>query len=188
MVLHIKNMVCNRCIRVVTDELKQLHFSVKRIELGVVELLRPLTPEEKNLLKERLVEFGFELLDDKKAKMIEQIKTLLIVLVHYNMNEKPLHMRYSDYLEKEIGMEYSSLSKLFSEVEGITIEQYLILQKTERIKELLVYDELNVSEIAYQLGYSSIAHLSTQFKKVTGHTPSEFKGLHFKPRKTLDKV
>lgn len=186
--LHIKNMVCNRCIRVVTDELKKLHFSVKNISLGEVDLLRPISPDEKELLRERLAEFGFELLDDKKAKIIEQIKTLLIVLVHYNKDEKPAYMRYSDYLEREIGADYSSLSKLFSEVEGKTIEQYLILQKIERAKELMVYDELNVSEIAYQLGYSSIAHLSAQFKKITGHTPSEFKGLHSKTRITLDEV
>lgn len=181
-------MVCNRCISVVVNELKKLHLSVKHVSLGEVELFRPLTAEEILLLKERLIEHGFEILDDKKSKIIEQIKTLLIVLVHYNKDEKPIHMRYSDYLEREVGMEYSSISKLFSEVVGTTIEQYLILQKIERIKELLVYNELNVSEIAYQLGYSSVAHLSTQFKKVTGHTPIEFKGLHSKQRKTLDAV
>jgi AraC family transcriptional regulator len=186
--LHIKNMVCNRCISVVANELQSLGLAVSHVALGEADLNGPLTPEQKAAVKERLEKQGFELLDDKKSKLIEQVKTLLIVLVHYNQQEKPEHMRYSDYLEKQVGVDYSSLSKLFSEVEGVTIEHYLISQKVERIKELLIYDELSVSEIALQLGYSSVAHLSSQFKKITGSTPSEFKKLHGNNRKPLDQV
>lgn len=188
MVLHIKNMVCNRCIRVVDQELKSLGLTADSISLGKVELAHEIGPEQKKALKERLSEAGFELLDDKGSKVIDKIKTLLITLVHYDKDKKPGYVRYSDFLEKELGMDYSGLSKLFSEVEGVTIEQYLISQKIERVKELLVYDELTASEIAYQLGYSSVAHLSAQFKKITGLTISAFKTLHDKPRKPLDQV
>lgn len=184
--IHIKNMVCNRCISVVANELDALGLSAKNITLGEVALEQSLNAEQKLTLKAALEKHGFELLDDKKAKIIEQVKTLLIVLVHYNKTEKPDHMRYSDYLEKEVGMDYHSLSKLFSEVEGVTIEHFLISQKVERIKELLIYNEYSVSEIALQLGYSSVAHLSAQFKKLTGFTPSEFKKLHEHTRKPLD--
>lgn len=186
--IHIKNMVCNRCIKVVANELETLGLTAKNITLGEVVLDRPLSSAEKSTLQAALEKNGFELLDDKKAKIIEQVKTLLIVLVHYNKTEKPDHMRYSDYLEKEVGMDYHSLSKLFSEVEGVTIEHFLISQKVERIKELLIYNEYSISEIAVQLGYSSVAHLSGQFKKLTGSTPSEFKKLHEHTRKPLDQL
>jgi AraC-like DNA-binding protein len=186
--IHIKNMVCNRCISVVKNELSAFGITAKSIALGEVIVDKPLNTGQKSALNAALQKHGFELLDDKKAKIIEQIKTLLIVLVHYNKTEKPEHMRYSDYLEKEVGMDYNSLSKLFSEVEGITIEHFLISQKVERIKELLIYNEYSVSEIAVQLGYSSVAHLSGQFKKLTGSTPSEFKKLHQHTRKPLDKI
>ncbi len=184
--IHIKNMVCNRCISVVANELDSIGLSAKNITLGEVVLERALNSEEKSTLKAALEKHGFELLDDKKAKLIEQVKTLLIVLVHYNKTEKPESMRYSDYLEKEVGMDYHSMSKLFSEVEGITIEHFLISQKVERVKELLIYNEFSISEIALQLGYSSVAHLSGQFKKLTGFNPSEFKKLHQHTRKPLD--
>lgn len=184
--IHIKNMVCNRCINVVANELSALGLPVKNITLGEVVLEKPLESEEKSKLKAALEKHGFELLDDKKARIIEQVKTLLIVLVHYNKAEKPEYMRYSAYLEKQVGMDYHSLSKLFSEVEGVTIEHYLISQKVERIKELLIYNEYSISEIALQLGYSSVAHLSGQFKKLTGLTASEFKKLHEHTRKPLD--
>lgn len=186
--IHIKNMVCNRCISVVANELNALDVPVKHITLGEVVLEKPLNTEQKSTLKTALEIHGFELLDDKKAKIIEQVKTLLIVLVHYNKLEKPDHIRYSDYLEKEVGMDYHSLSKLFSEVEGVTIEHFLISQKVERVKELLIYNEYSISEIALQLGYSSVAHLSGQFKKLTGSTPSEFKKLHEHTRKPLDQL
>lgn len=168
--------------------LNTLGLAVKNIALGEVVLDKPLNTEQKSTLKTALEKHGFELLDDKKAKIIEQVKTLLIVLVHYNQTEKPEHMRYSDYLEKQVGMDYNSLSKLFSEVEGVTIEHFLISQKVERIKELLIYNEYSISEISLQLGYSSVAHLSGQFKKITGLTPSEFKKLHEHTRKPLDKI
>ncbi len=186
--IHIKNMVCNRCISVVANELNALGSPAKSITLGEVVLEKPLTVQQKSTLRSALEKHGFELLDDKKAKIIEQIKTLLIVLVHYNKAEKPEHMRYSDYLEKQVGMEYNALSKLFSEVEGVTIEHFLISQKVERVKELLIYNEFSISEISLQLGYSSVAHLSGQFKKLTGLTPSEFKKLHQHTRKPLDEI
>ncbi|MDQ3108472.1 MAG: AraC family transcriptional regulator [Bacteroidota bacterium] len=186
--IHIKNMVCNRCVSVVTNELQSLGMKVSHVGLGEAVLENVLTDEQHSMLKIAIEKHGFELLDDKKAKIIEQVKTLLIVLVHHNKEKKPGHMRYSDYLEKQIGMDYTSLSKLFSETEGVTIEHFLISQKVERIKELLIYDEYSVSEIALEMEYSSVAHLSAQFKKFTGSTPSEFKKLHAHNRKSLDKI
>ncbi|MEO5645375.1 MAG: AraC family transcriptional regulator [Bacteroidia bacterium] len=186
--LHIKNMVCDRCISVVTNELKSLGLNPDRVTLGEVDLNQPLSPEQKETVKETLQKNGFELLDDRKSITVEQIKTLLINLVHYNHNEKPDSMRYSEYLEKQVGMDYSNLSKIFSEAEGITIEHYLISQKVERIKELLMYDQLSVNEISMQMGYSSAAHLSSQFKKLTGTTPGKFRNLHHQNRKPLDKI
>jgi AraC-like DNA-binding protein len=181
-------MVCNRCISVVSGELQSLGIPIVRVILGEVELEKSLSGDERNSVMRALEKHGFELLDDRKSKIAEQIKTLLIVLVHHRQDEKPEHMRYSDYLERQVGMDYSSLSKLFSEAEGVTIEHYLINQKVEHVKELLIYDELTVSEIAAQMNYSSVAHLSAQFKKITGLTPSDFKKLHNKKRKPLDEV
>lgn len=186
--IHIKNMVCKRCISVVTKELKTLRLPVRSIALGLVELEKPLTAAKKRMLQEALQKHGFELLDDKRAKIVEQIKTLMIVLVHYDKEKKPDYMRYSDFFAQQIGMDYSSLSKMFSQVEGVTIEHYMIGQKVERIKELLVYEEMNVSEIAALLNYSSVAHLSAQFRKFTGSTPSEFKKTHVLSRKSLDEI
>lgn len=186
-VLHIKNMVCGRCIRVVNEELAKLGLHVHHIELGKVEIADGLTPEQVGKIREVLENSGFELLDDKKTKIIEQIKTLVINKVHYN-NDQPDTLNFSDFLEQTIGMDYSYLSTLFSSVEGITIEKYMILQKIELVKELLVYDELSLSEIAYKMGYSSVAHLSSQFKKVTGLTPSHFKQLQEQKRKPLDEI
>jgi AraC-like DNA-binding protein len=181
-------MVCDRCISVVTDELKALGMKVSTVSLGEAVIEDSPTTAQHAAIRSALEKHGFELLDDKKTKIADQVKTLLIVLVHHDKEKKPVHMRYSDYLEKQIGMDYSALSKLFSEVEGVTIEQFIISQKVERIKELLVYNELSVSEIALRMDYSSVAHLSTQFKKITGSTPSEFKKLHRHDRKPLDKI
>jgi AraC family transcriptional regulator len=185
--IHIKNMVCNRCIKVVDEELSKLGISPVSIELGKVELNNPLNEEDILKLKEVLSENGFELIDDKRSLTIEKIKILVIELIHYQ-KEKAQHINLSDFIAGEIGYDYAYLSNLFSSVEGTTIEKYLINQKIEKVKELLVYDELSLKEIAFQLGYSSVQHLSSQFKKITGLTPSHFKKIKDSKRKPLDKV
>jgi len=185
--LYIKNMVCDRCKMVVRQELDKLGLESATINLGEVELKQPLTEADKSVLKVVLENLGFELIDDQKSRLIEQIKKLIIDLIHYG-KERKLKVKYSTYLSEELGKDYSHLSHLFSEIEGTTIEQYIILQKIERVKELLVYGERNISEIASELNYSSVAHLSNQFKKVTGLTPSHFKSIGLDKRKPIDKV
>jgi len=186
-ILHIKNMVCNRCIKVVQDEISGLGFTIKTIELGEVIINEKLSESDLGKITKVLIENGFELIDDKKSQTINRIKTLIIEYIHHD-REKPEHVNLSDFLAKEIGHDYSYLSNLFSSVEGITIEKYLINQKIEKVKELLVYDELTLSEISYQLGYSSVQHLSNQFKKITGLTPSHFRTIKNRKRNPLDKV
>ena len=180
-------MVCARCNRVVAEELQQLGYQVLSVTLGEAEISSPNNAFDLEKIKETLTANGFELLDDRKTQLIEQIKLAIIELVH-RQGEADLHINTSDYLSDKIGLEYSYLSSLFSSHEGITIEKYLILQRIERVKELLVYNELSLKEIAYKLGYSSVAHLSNQFKKVTGLTPSYFKEIKDNKRKTIDKV
>lgn len=184
--LYIKNMVCNRCITAVKQELENLNLPPVAISLGEVELAK--SPSEKQLaqLKIRLEELGFELLDDSKKKIIEKIKNIVIKKIHHSELEE--QERFSELLAHTIRKDYSYLSNLFSEVEGITIEKYIIKQKIEKVKELLVYDELSLSGIAFRLGYSSVAYLSTQFKKITGLTPSHFKKIGNHHRKPLDDV
>lgn len=186
-VLHIKNMVCNRCIKVVKDEFARLHLTIEEIELGKVSVSSSLSKEKVDEVRKVLDENGFELIDDKKSQIIDRIKTLVIEKIHYSAHDFE-SVNTSDFLSKELGHDYSYLSNLFSSVEGITIEKYIINQKIEKVKELLVYDELSLSEIAYQLGYSSVQHLSNQFKKVIGLTPSHFKKLKENKRKPLDQV
>lgn len=185
--LHVRNMVCNRCIRVVGDELKNLGIQPQSIELGQVELKEAMSGEQLEKVRRMLSDNGFELIDDKKSLIIERIKTLVIEMIHYQ-KEKAAHVNFSDFIAGELGHDYSYLSHLFSSVEGITLEKYIILQKIEKVKELLVYDELNLNEIAFQLGYSSVQHLSSQFKKVTGLTPSHFKSIRENKRKPLDSI
>jgi AraC-like DNA-binding protein len=180
-------MVCNRCIKVVQDELSALDYTITDIELGAVTLKEDLSDKDIDIISQMLINNGFKLIDDKKSRIINRIKTLIIEFIHYD-REKPEHMNLSDFLAKDLGQDYSYLSNLFSSVEGMTIEKYLINQKVEKAKELLVYDELNLNEISYQLGYSSVQHLSNQFKKVTGLTPSHFKKIKNKKRNPLDKV
>ncbi|WP_321317593.1 AraC family transcriptional regulator [Labilibaculum sp.] len=171
--IHIKNMVCPRCIAAVEMVLKKLNLNFIEIDLGTVVLERSLAESEKQKLKVDLEAIGFELLNDKKAQLIEQVKSEIIKIVHYQ--EQAIQVgNLTDHLQKTIGHSYASLSKLFSEFEGKTIEKYLILQKIERAKELLFYEELSISEIAYQLNYSSSQHFSRQFKSITGLTPTEF--------------
>ena len=185
--LHIKNMVCNRCIKVVKDEFIKLDLEIESIELGKVDISTPIDIQLRSTIKEVLDNNGFELIDDKKSKLIDRIKTLIIAQIHHS--ESPFNaVNSSDYISNNIGNDYSYLSHLFSSVEGITIEKYIILQKVEKVKELLVYDELTLNQISYQLGYSSVQHLSNQFKKITGFAPSHFKKLKDNKRQGLDEV
>ena len=186
-ILHIKNMVCNRCIKVVKEELTGLEFTVASIDLGEVHLREDLKDDDLGKIRQMLADNGFELIDDRKSQIINRIKTLIIEYIHYD-RELPDHENLSVFLGKELGHDYSYLSNLFSSVEGLTIEKYLINQKIEKAKELLVYDELTLNEISYQLGYSSVQHLSNQFKKITGLTPSHFKAIKISKRNPLDKV
>lgn len=157
------------------------------VQLGEAEVEKEPTSAEKEELRTRLAALGFELFDDRKARLIEQIKTAIIHLVHHSDDEK-LKVNLSDHLAEVTGRDYNSLSSLFSDVEGLTIERFVILQRIERVKELLVYDELSLSEIAYKLGYSSVAHLSAQFKKITGLTPTHYRQIRDQKRKPLDDV
>lgn len=179
-------MVCDRCIMVVKSELEKFGLHPNTVELGEADLTEELSPDQKVELDLRFRELGFELIDDRKTRTIESIKTSVLEWVHYS--EAPLKMTFSEYLTDKFHHDYSSLSKLFSEVQGVTIEHYVITQKIERVKELLVYDELSLSEIAHQLHYSSVSHLSKQFKKVTGLTPTHFKKVRENKRIPLDKL
>lgn len=179
-------MVCNRCILVVQNELDKLDIGVTSIKLGEVMLEKEMTHDQRIALENVLVPLGFLVIDDKKSRVIEQIKNIIVELVHYQDNE--LKSNLSDILSEKLNHDYNYLSNLFSEIEGTTIEKYFIAQKIEKIKELLVYDELTLSEIAVRLNYSSVAYLSNQFKKVTGLTPSYFKQIREEKRKALDKV
>lgn len=185
-ILHIKNMVCNRCIMVVKSQLEQLGLHPVSVELGIAVLPGKITEEVYHAVKASLEPFGFELIDDKKSQIIEQIKDAIIELVHHN--DSDLKVNLSDYLVSKLNRDYSFLSKLFSEVTNTTIEKYFIAQKIERAKELLVYGELSLNEIADKLNYSSAAYLSTQFKSVTGLTPSHFKNIKENKRKPLDQI
>lgn len=186
MKLYIKNMVCNRCIMVVRSILKQNGIEPESVTLGEVMTDSSLTASRLSHLRDSLDSAGFEMIDDKRSRLIEKTKTAIIELVH--RNNTGLRVNLSDYLHEILQTDYSGLSSLFSEVEGITIEKYYIAQKIERVKELLFYDELSLKEIAFQLHYSSVAHLSAQFKSVIGLTPTQYKKLNEKPRKPLDQV
>jgi AraC-like DNA-binding protein len=186
MKLFIKNMVCNRCILVVKKELEQLGFELQDVKLGEVQFLKPLAPTEKLLISSHLQQFGFELLDDKNGQMIEKIKALLIDLIQNKNND--INIKLSEYLIHNLHTDYSKISNLFSEIEGINIEKYFINLRIEKVKELIFYDELSLSEIANELHFSSVAHLSNQFKKVTGFSPSYFKNLKNNKRIQLDQL
>jgi AraC-like DNA-binding protein len=186
MKLYIKYMVSIRCKMLVKAELKNmgLHFMV--VELGEVDIMEDLTPEQRVQLKTALATSGLELMDDPKASLIEKIKKVIIEMVHY-ADEQP-RIKNSDYISEKLNYDYTYLANLFSEVAGLTIEHYIIEHKIERVKELLMYDELNLTQISYKMNYSSVAHLSNQFKKVTGLTPSHFKQLKDKRRKSLEDI
>lgn len=171
--LYVKYMVSFRCILVVKSELEKLGVNGAVVELGTISLQNRISPDKRELLKVALLRSGLELMDDKKAILIERIKSVIIEMV-FHAEEVP-NVNFSDYLSSKLNYDYTYLANTFSQVRGITIEQYIIANKIERAKEMLLYDELNLTEISYKLKYSSVAHLSSQFKKVTGLTPSYFK-------------
>jgi AraC-like DNA-binding protein len=179
-------MVSNRCIMVVKEDLKSLGLHFIFVGLGEVEIMEDLNAEELAELNTLLQGSGLELMDDKKAILIEKIKNLIIEMIH-NTDELP-KVNYSDFISEKLGYDYTYLSNIFSEVKGITIQHFIISHKIERIKELIIYDELNISEIAWKMDYSSVAHLSNQFKKMTGLTPSDFKHLKEKRRNPIEDI
>ena len=171
-------MVCIRCKMVVKAELEKLGLHYILVELGEAEIMEDISTEQHDQFKVALLKSGLELLDDKKSVLIQKIKNVIVELIHYS--EEPLAINFSDHLSQKLNHNYTYLANLFSEVQGTTIEKFIIAHKIERVKELLVYNELNLTEIAYLMHYSSVAHLSAQFKKVTGLTPSHFKQLREK--------
>ena len=186
--LYIKNMVCQRCINTVTSVLTQGGFSVKDVQLGEATIEEEISSVQRETIHTSLSAEGFDLLNNKNAQLIEQVKNLIIGEIHYEHALKKDSENYSDFLAKKTGTAYVTLSRLFSSVESKSIEKYIIEQKVERIKELLIYDELSISEIAFRLGYSSSQHLSSQFRSSTGMTPSEFKNTHPHKRRHLDHI
>ncbi|RFS17046.1 AraC family transcriptional regulator [Emticicia sp. C21] len=184
--LYIKYMVSIRCKMLLKAELEKLGLIYGVIELGEVEVKDSITAAQLKQLKANLLKSGLELMDDKKAILIERIKNVIIEMVHYE-DELP-KVKNSDYLSEKLQYDYTYLANLFSETTGTTIEHFIIIHKIERVKELMIYDELNLTEISYKLNYSSVAHLSNQFKKITGLTPSFFKSLKHKKRTPLENV
>lgn len=184
--LVIKNMVCPRCIASVRQVFNGLSISISEITLGKVMTIDAITTIQKTELQEQLKTIGFELLDDRQSQIINQIKSIVIQQIHYPSST--LHTNFSTLLTDQLHYDYAYLSRLFSTVTGRTIEQFIIIQKVERVKELLIYNEFNISEIAFQMNYSSSAHLSAQFKKVTGMSPSVFRKLQTHERQFLDKL
>ena len=186
MKLYIKNMVCIRCKMVVKSELDKLGLHYANVELGEVEIKEELSDEQHYNLRDALEKTGLELMDDKKSILVEKIKAIVIEVVHYK--DDIIKVNLSDLISEKLNHNYSYLSNLFTEVKGISIEKFYLAHKIEKVKELLVYDELNLTEIAYKMNYSSVAHLSNQFKKMTGLTPTHFKNLKLKRRKTLNNM
>lgn len=186
MKLFIKYMVSARCKMVVKEELKKLglHFIV--VDLGEVDIMEDISIEQREELKTGLASSGLELMDDKRSMLIEKIKNIIIDMVHHS--DEMIRVNYSDYLSEKLNYDYTYLANLFSEVQGTTIEHFIISHKIERIKELIIYNELNITEIAFKMNYSSVAHLSNQFKKVTGLSPSHFKNMKNKRRSPIEEV
>ena len=186
MKLHIKNMVCSRCKMAIASVLDQIEVQPQSVELGEVQLQEEIDKEKLKQFQKAINQLGFELLDDRNSQLIEKTKTIITKLVQEQ--NATLSTNLSNYLAEKVDYDYNSLSNLFSELEGITIEKYFILHKIERVKELLVYDELSLKEIAFLLNYSSLPHLSAQFKSVTGFAPREFRKLFGNNRKSLDSL
>jgi AraC-like DNA-binding protein len=179
-------MVSLRCKMIVKEELKKLGLRYVIVDLGVVEIMEDISPELNEQLKKRLLKSGLELLDNKKSILIEKIKNVVTQMIHYS--EELPKMNYSAYISEKLNYDYTYLSNIFSEVKGITIQQFIIIHKIERVKELLLYDELNLTEISYKLHYSSVSHLSKQFKKITGLSPSFYKQLKQKRKGNLENM
>ena len=179
-------MVSNRCKMVVKDELKKLGLHFVVVDLGEVEIMETLTEEQRDALKLGLLSAGLELMDDKRAILIEKIKNTIVEMVHHT--EEPIKINFSDYLSEKLKHDYTYLSNIFSLVQGTTIEQFVIAHKIERIKELIIYDELNITEIAWKMNYCSVAHMSNQFKKMTGLSPTHFKQLKTMRRNPIEDI
>ena len=184
--LFIKYMVSTRCKMAVKDALRGLGLHFILVDLGEVDIMENITQEQREQLKTILLDSGLELMDDKRAVLIEKIKNAIVEMVHHN--DELIKVNFSEYLSEKLNHDYTYLANLFSEVQGTTIEQFIISHKIERIKELIIYDELNITEIAWKMNYSSVAHLSNQFKKVTGLSPSHFKQLKEKRRSPIEEV
>lgn len=179
-------MVSLRCKMLVKEELKKLGLHFIIVDMGIVEIMENISSEMREKIKEALLKSGLELMDDKKSVLIEKIRNAVIEMVHY-MDELP-KTNFSDYLSEKLNYNYTYLANLFSEVQGMTIEKFIIAHKIEKIKELIIYDELNLTEIAWNMHYSSVAHLSNQFKKITGFSPSHFKALKNKRRIAIEDI
>ena len=184
--LYIKYMVSARCITAVKEELKKLGLHFILVDLGEVDIMENISEEQRELLKIGLINAGFELMDDKRAVLIEKIIKVIIEMIHHT--DEIIKINFSEYLSEKLNHDYTYLSNIFSEVKGITIQQFIIIHKVERIKELLLYDELNLTEISYKLNYSSVAHLSNQFKKITGLSPSHFKQMKDRRRIPIEEL
>ncbi len=184
MKLYIKYMVSLRCKMMVMEELKRLGLKYVVVDLGMAEILEEITVSQREQLKINLLKSGLELMDDKRAILIERIRNVITEMIHY-ADELPKE-NYSDYISEKLNYDYTYLANVFSEVKGITLQQYIIVQKIEKVKELILYDELNLTEISYKMHYSSVAHLSNQFKKITGLTPSFYKQLQQKRNENLE--
>ncbi|MFC6875908.1 helix-turn-helix domain-containing protein [Flavobacterium myungsuense] len=186
MKLFIKYMVSNRCKMVVKEILKELNLHFILVDLGEVEIMEDISLEQREYLKKELIESGLELMDDKKSILIEKIKNIIIQMIHHS--EENIKINFSDYLSEKLHHNYNYLANLFSDTQGTTIEHFIIYNKIERVKELMIYGELTITEIAYKMNYSSVAHLSSQFKKVTGLAPSHFKQLKDKRRNPIEEL
>ena len=182
----IKNMVCPRCIESVRGIFGTLNIKIRDIKLGEVTTPDDIDNTKKEMLANKLKEHGFELIEDNKSKLIGAIKATVIEMIHYS--DEPLYINFSTLLSEKLHYDYSYLSRLFSSVEGVTIEKFIVAQKVEKVKELIFYDEMTLSEIAYRMNYSSVAHLSSQFKKETGMTPSEYKKQRLPGRRPIDSI
>jgi AraC-like DNA-binding protein len=179
-------MVSRRCIMVLKEELRKLGLKFGIVGLGFAEILNEITPKKRLQLEENLLPSGLELLEDKKSILVERIKNVIVEMIHFS--EEFPKISYSEYISEKLDHDYTYLSNIFSQVKGMTIQQFIILHKIEKVKEMLCYEELNITEISYRLNYSSVAHLSNQFKKITGLAPSDYKRLNQMERKTLEQM
>ncbi len=186
MKLYVKYMVSNRCKMMVKEVLKKLGLHFIIVELGEIEIMEDISAPVREKLKMGLLHSGLELMDDKRAILIEKIKNVIVEMIHYSDGQATVN--YSDYISEKLHHDYTYLSNVFSEVKGITIQQFILLHKIERVKELIIYGELNMTEIAWKMNYSSVAHLSNQFKKITGLTPSHFKKMKNKRRSPIEEI